>query len=49
MANINTYLQAILQAVYGEDVRGSIHDAIDIINKVGEVVLNTTLTNCGSV
>ena len=30
-----------MAAVYGEDVRGSIHDAIDIINKVGEVVLNT--------
>jgi hypothetical protein len=41
MANISSYLAAILAAVYGEDVRGSIHDAIDIINKVGEVVLNT--------
>ena len=41
MANINTYLQAILQAVYGEDVRGSIHDAIKIINEVGEVVFST--------
>lgn len=41
MANISTYLAAIMAAVYGEDVRGSIHDAIDIINKVGEVVLNT--------
>jgi hypothetical protein len=39
MANINQYLQAILDAVYGEDVRGSIHDAIDIINKVGEKTL----------
>lgn len=41
MANISSYLAAIMAAVYGEDVRGSIHDAIDIINKVGEVVLNT--------
>ncbi len=39
MANINTYLQAILEAIYGEDVRGSIHDAIEIINEVGEKVL----------
>ena len=41
MANINTYLQAILSAVYGEDVRGSIHDAIALINDVSEVVLST--------
>lgn len=39
MANISTELQAILNAVYGEEVRGSIHDAIDLINKVGEKVL----------
>ena len=39
MADISTELQAILDAVYGEDVRGSIHDAIDLINKVGEVTL----------
>lgn len=41
MADISTYLAAILSAVYGEDVRGSIHDAIEIINDVSEVVLNT--------
>ena len=41
MADISSYLAAILAAVYGEDVRGSIHDAIEIINNVGEVVLNT--------
>ena len=41
MANISTYLAAILSAVYGEDVRGSIHDAIEIINDVSEVVLTT--------
>lgn len=41
MADISTYLAAIMSAVYGEDVRGSIHDAIDIINQVSEVVLTT--------
>lgn len=41
MANIDVYLAAILSAVYGEDVRGSIHDAIEIINDVSEVVLST--------
>ena len=41
MADISSYLAAILAAVYGEDVRGSIHDAIEIINDVSEVVLNT--------
>ena len=39
MANISTYLAAILNAVYGEEVRGSIHDAIEIINDVSEKVL----------
>ena len=41
MADISSYLQAIMTAVYGEDVRGSIHDAIEIINEVSEVVLTT--------
>ena len=41
MADISTYLAQIMAAVYGEDVRGSIHDAIDIINQVSEVVLTT--------
>lgn len=41
MADISQYLQAILSAVYGEDVRGSIHDAIEIVNDVSEVVLTT--------
>lgn len=41
MADISAYLAAILAAVYGEDVRGSIHDAIEIINDVSEVVLST--------
>lgn len=39
MANIDTYLQAIMDAVYGEQVRGSIHDAIALINDVSEAVL----------
>ena len=41
MADISKYLQDILSAVYGEEVRGSIHDAIEIINDVSEVVLTT--------
>ena len=41
MADISQYLQAIMSAVYGEDVRSSIHDAIDIINQVSEVVMST--------
>lgn len=49
MADISQYLQAILSAVYGEDVRGSIHDAIEIINDVSEVVLSTgTAVNSAS-
>lgn len=32
MANISTYLQKILEAVYGEEVRGSIHDALAAMN-----------------
>lgn len=39
MADISQYLQDILDAVYGEQVRGSIHDAIEIINEASEVVL----------
>ena len=41
MADISRYLQDILSAVYGEEVRGSIHDAIEIINDVSEAVLTT--------
>lgn len=40
MANIAQYLQDILDAVYGEQVRGSIHDAIDIINQASEVCIS---------
>ena len=41
MADISQYLNDIMEAVYGEEVRGSIHDAIEIINDVGEKVLTT--------
>ena len=34
MANISTELAAIMSAIYGEEVRGSIHDAIEKINNV---------------
>lgn len=40
MADISSYLQAILAAVYGEQVRGSIHDAIEIINDAMEVSIS---------
>ena len=33
MADIQTYLNNIQQAVYGEEVRGSIHDSIAAINE----------------
>lgn len=50
MADISQYLQAIMSAVYGEEVRGSIHDAIEIINDVSEVVLTlgTAVTSSSS-
>ncbi len=32
MANINTYLNQILSATYGEEVRGAIHDSINAMN-----------------
>lgn len=50
MADISAELAAIMSAVYGEDVRGSIHDAIDIINRVGEVTLTlgTAVTSSSS-
>lgn len=47
MANIAQYLQNIATAIYGKDVRSSIHDAIDIINKVGEkqITAGTEITS----
>lgn len=41
MADISAYLAAIMAAVYGQDVRSSIHDAIEIINDVSEVVFSS--------
>lgn len=50
MANISAYLQAILDAIYGEQVRGSIHDAIEIINDAMEVSISagTAVTSASS-
>ena len=50
MADISQELQAIMQAIYGEEVRGSIHDAIEKINDVSEVVLSagTAVTSASS-
>lgn len=36
MANISTYLTQIMSAIYGEEVRSSIHDAISAINDESE-------------
>lgn len=36
MSNIQGYLQRIMQAVYGKDVRQSIHDAIEMIDSVAD-------------
>lgn len=33
MADISTYLEQILKAIYGEEVRGSIHDALAAMNE----------------
>ena len=44
MANIAAYLAAIMNAVYGEEVRGSIHDAIDAIN-TESIATKTTANN----
>ncbi|PGS19833.1 hypothetical protein COC59_26730, partial [Bacillus cereus] len=36
MADISSFLQKIKTAMYGKDVRGSIHDGINAINKETE-------------
>lgn len=41
MANISAELAAIMAAVYGEEVRGSIHDAIDKINTASEKAISS--------
>ena len=38
MADIQTLLQKIMSAIYGEEVRGSIHDAIEAMNEEVEVI-----------
>lgn len=50
MADISVFLQKIVDAVYGEDVRWSIHDAIALINSVSEVVISagTAVTSASS-
>lgn len=44
MARIDEYLQKILSARYGEEVRGAIHDSIDEINRVNEANISTVQT-----
>ena len=44
MANIDTLLQQILTAVYGEDVRGSIHDAIAAMNEESSEAISVSKT-----
>lgn len=50
MADITRELAAIMSAVFGRDVRQSIYDAIDKINKVSEVQMNagTAITSPSS-
>ena len=50
MADISQYLQDILDAVYGEEVRGSIHDALEVMNEATEVCIGagTAVTNASS-
>lgn len=45
MAKIDNYLRAILIARYGEDVRGSIHDAIELINSIAGIKYGTSVTS----
>ena len=48
MADISTYLAQIMSAVFGKDVRSSIHDAIDVINQAQEKAINSgTAINAG--
>ena len=44
MAAIDVYLQEILDAVYGEEVRGAIHDAIQQVYTDGHAGVPTTRT-----
>lgn len=48
MADISTYLAQIMAAVFGRDVRSSIHDAIDAINQAQEKAIDSgTAINAG--
>lgn len=48
MANISEFLQKILEARYGRDVRGSIHDAISAINDEAEEAVNNSAASAQS-
>ena len=50
MADISQDLQKILDAIYGEEVRGSIYHAISLINDVSEKVIDagTAVTGAAS-
>ena len=50
MADISVYLNEILKATYGEEVRSSIYNAINLINNVGEkvITLGTSVTSTSS-
>ena len=41
MSNINQYLKNIMKAIYGKEVRQSIHDAIKEIDKVADTAQNS--------
>ena len=48
MADISTYLAQIMAAVFGKDVRKSIHDAIDAVNQAQEKAISSgTAINAG--
>lgn len=38
--NIQPYLDAIMEAVYGEEVRGSIHDALEAVNNYNDEAID---------
>lgn len=48
MANISDYLRKILEARYGRDVRGSIHDAISAINEEAVEAVNNSAISAQS-
>lgn len=44
MADISTYIEKLQSAVYGEEVRGAIIDALNAINEKNYGFLNKTIT-----